>query len=159
MGIDEIDHLKLEIPLHVVSEANKREHWTKVSKRKSKQHMLVKLWLNTHSLHFDKSLAPFRIIIQRIAPRKLDDDNLAAALKTVRDAVCDWLVPGLAPGRADGHENIRWIKIGQKSGGKKHYAVEVEICAKTYEKPARFASLDEVYMYLAMHPEMLLEGF
>jgi hypothetical protein len=64
----------------------------------------------------------------RIAPRELDiHDNLPSAFKYVLDSICDFIVPGLKPGRADGRNEIASIEYFQRKGGNKQYGLEVEI--------------------------------
>lgn len=60
---------------------------------------------------FDK----FNVTLVRIAPRNLDFDNLYAAMKSIIDAVANVINPGLAPGRADGLDNISF-KCDQEHG-------------------------------------------
>jgi hypothetical protein len=60
------------------------------------------------------------ITLTRIAPRKLDTDNLVSACKGVRDGIADTL------GVDDGDERITW-KYAQRKGKPKQYAVEVEV--------------------------------
>lgn len=122
-----MDKLTLTIPVKTVSEANTKQHWGTVASRKKKQRQIVTLWLNTHGFGFDPN-GVFTVKVTRIAPRELDShDNLGAALKTVIDSVCEWLVPGLAAGRADSSSKILSITTAQRRGAKKTYEVEVEI--------------------------------
>ena len=60
------------------------------------------------------------VTLTRIAPRKLDCDNLRGALKAVRDGVADWL------GVDDGSERITW-KYAQERGKPKWHSVRVEV--------------------------------
>lgn len=47
-----------------------------------------------------------RVCLIALRNRELDDDNLASSYKHLRDAIADSLLPGLAPGAADGL--FRW---------------------------------------------------
>ncbi len=85
-----------------MSEYNTRDHWTVKARRIANQKWVVRSYL----LLFQKPAAVARVTLTRVAPRRLDDDNLRGALKAVRDAVADWLIPGLAPGRAD--DKLEW---------------------------------------------------
>lgn len=99
-------------PVRTQSEANAREHWSKRSKRAAE-----------HRQTAANAVGPlwrWRITLTRIAPRKLDDDNLARALKAVRDGVADAL------GLDDGDERLTW-RYAQRKGEPKQYAVEVRI--------------------------------
>lgn len=49
------------------------------------------------------------VLLTRWSPRKLDDDNLAGALKAVRDEVAAWL------GLDDGDERIVWRYFQEKN--------------------------------------------
>ena len=51
---------------------------------------------------------PCTVTLRRCGKRDLDDDNLTGALKYVRDAIAEYLIPGLAPGRADNDRRIAW---------------------------------------------------
>jgi hypothetical protein len=61
---------------------------------------------------------PWRVVITRVGPRVLDDDNRTASAKGVRDAVAAWL------GVDDGSESVRWEVRGEVARG---YAVRVQI--------------------------------
>lgn len=54
----------------------------------------------------------------------MDYDNYVPGLKCVRDTVCDWLLPGMAAGRADGDPRIEVIYKQQQA---KQYYVQIEI--------------------------------
>lgn len=64
---------------------------------------------------------PFRITLTRIAPRKLDDDNLRGGLKHVRDGVADAL-------KIDDRESpmLSW-DYAQERGRPKEYGLRIEI--------------------------------
>jgi hypothetical protein len=50
---------------------------------------------------------PWRVRLLRLGGREMDDDGLRASLKSVRDAVAQWLVGG-APGERDNDDRITW---------------------------------------------------
>lgn len=114
--------LTVTIPLKVESSSNLREHWTAKHRREKNLRQAVKLFLGPQI----KPPLPAIVELIRVAPRSLDEDNLAAAMKPAIDAVADWLIPGLAPGRADGHKDIK-IKLDQRKAGVKEYALEIKI--------------------------------
>ena len=58
------------------------------------------------------------ILLTRIAPRRLDSDNLQSALKHVRDAVATWL------GIDDGSDRLTW-EYSQERGVPHQYAVRM----------------------------------
>lgn len=103
------------IPMHLMSIANIKEHWAKRSDRNKKQCRVTRSELE--KIDFPKNLDFKRYDIQlvRVAPRKLDTDNLPFAMKHIRDCLADMIVPGLAPGRADDDARITWQYAQQKS--------------------------------------------
>lgn len=119
-----------ELPLRIESEANRQEHWSRKQPRKKMQGSLVPLALRL-APKFEGVLKHFnaggktRITFIRIAPRKLDDDNLPNAFKKCRDSVADLMKPGLAPGRADDDPRFEW-KYDQSPRGSE-YAMRVEL--------------------------------
>jgi hypothetical protein len=118
--------IQFEIPMTsglLKSEGNIAQHWTKKSKRHKQQQFLTKLYFAQYH-HLVK--LPVSIRMVRISPRTLDFDNLVYSLKWVRDALADSLISGLAPGRADGDDRIKW-NYGQEKGKPKEYALRIEI--------------------------------
>lgn len=119
-----IDGMKLGAAL------NARVHWTKRAARAKKERAVVAVAL----LHVevDKSVwhwffhgAPMpksmTCTLVRIAPRALDDDNLAGAFKSIRDEVAAFF------GVNDGPKGpIAW-RYEQRKGAPKQYAVEIRL--------------------------------
>lgn len=105
--------MRVNIPIKLESLANTRLHWRRMVALKKEQRLAVKL-----SFH-DVAIPPMPllVVITRIGPRRLDDDNLASACKYVRDAIA-----GLV-GIDDGSDQYTW-RCEQRSGS---YGVEVEI--------------------------------
>lgn len=62
----------------------------------------------------------------RIAPRKLDDDNLPVSMKWIRDEIANMLIPGKALGQADSDHGIKWT-YAQEKGKPKEYAVRIDV--------------------------------
>lgn len=115
--------LRVIVPIKTVSEANQRGHWAKKAGRVKAQRNAVELVLRTSPSSWARAVAvlgPVSVVLTRIAPRRLDDDNLASALKATRDQVAAWL------GVDDGDERVSW-KCEQRTGRPKEYAVEVSI--------------------------------
>lgn len=54
--------------------------------------------------------------------RPLDYDNLVHAFKNARDAIADFLIPGLAPGQADSTPGLSFQYQQEKS---KEYYIEI----------------------------------
>jgi hypothetical protein len=120
------------VPIRTVSELNRHEHWRHRQKRARAQHDAVTVAMcvycnHSRSCHFyrngGQSLLPMHIHLTRLAPRKLDTDNLAGALKHCRDAVAKFL------GVDDGDEaKVTW-SVGQEPA--KGYSVRVEFYRRT----------------------------
>lgn len=102
-------------PLRLYSTLNQREHWAKRAKRAKNE----RAW-GFEATRRWPALAPgarATVTITRIAPRKLDSDNLAGSAKSVRDGVADRLQVN------DGDERITWL-YGQEKGA---YAVRIVV--------------------------------
>lgn len=102
--------------LRTVSEMNQREHHMAKWRRNKQQQELVGWKLKSH----EPPKPPADVFLTRIAPRKLDSDNLAASFKHVRDAVARWL------GIDDGDPRVVW-HYDQTKGEPKEYAVVIEV--------------------------------
>jgi hypothetical protein len=111
-----------EIPIKTISELNCTEHWTKKSKRHKQQKFFTQLALKEE---VKKITLPCVIKIIRISPRVLDYDNLVSSQKWVVDSICDLLIPGLKPGRADGDKRIS-VLYDQEVGKLQAIRVEIE---------------------------------
>lgn len=122
--------------LRLVSEANAREFWADRARRVKEQRTAARSALSRATktspvgakrgqLRWDgwghlgnpESLV---VTITRIAPRRLDSDNLARSAKAIRDGVADWL------GIDDGDERIDW-RYAQRRGGMGEHAVEIRV--------------------------------
>lgn len=102
-----IDRLKLH------SKLNQRIHWAKRMKQARLERALAYAEVKRHAL-------PCVVQITRVAPRMLDDDNLAGSCKSVRDGIADRL------GIDDRDEAVEW-RYAQRKGTVREYAVEIEI--------------------------------
>ena len=108
-----------ELPLKIESVANLRENWRARSRRTR---------VHRAAAHYQLRVAgvrpPAGMLVQvqlvRIAPRPLDDDNLASGFKAVRDGVADWL------GRDDGSRDVRW-SYSQERGQPHAYSCRIEV--------------------------------
>lgn len=98
------------LPLRLVSLTNMREHW-RVRHRRSKMHRQACMAVPAVNV-------PCTVIITRLGPRMLDDDNLQGACKSVRDGIADRL------GVDDADPRISWLYAQEKS---KDYAVRIQI--------------------------------
>lgn len=97
--------MKFQIPMHTVSEANQREHWARKAERVAEQRGTIRLVCRTH---FGAPPAlPVVVCLTRVSPGTLDDDNLRASCKAVRDGIADYL------GTNDRNPGIDW-QYGQE---------------------------------------------
>lgn len=109
--------LAIRIPIRTVSEMNQREHWAKRHRRKKSQQRTVGLILNTCK----RIRPPCDVWLTRIAPRKMDTDNLASSFKHCQDQIAAWL------GIDDGDTSKVCWRYQQRKGEPKEYAVLIEI--------------------------------
>jgi hypothetical protein len=93
------------VPIHIISEANTREHWRKSHARHKAQKYGIRITLLANKV---PQRLPVIISMTRMSPRKLDSDNLQTAFKYVRDAIAEHFITGKAPGRADDDPRIEW---------------------------------------------------
>lgn len=107
--------VRFSVPLRLPSLTNVRWHWRKVANLKRRQKDHVFLALRCAQLPLPRP--PLTVTITRVGPRRLDDDNLAASCKYVRDAIA------AAVGVDDGSAQYTW-RYEQRVG---KYGVEVEI--------------------------------
>ena len=109
--------ISVTLPIKIVSEANLRQHWRKAGARKRLHRQTARLTLQQYArpMHEDVTIT---VTLTRVAPRKLDDDNLSSGFKAARDGVADWL------GIDDGSPRIRW-QYAQERGRAGEYAARV----------------------------------
>ena len=96
---------EIMVPIHTISEANKREHWRAGHARHKQQKYAVRLALLSHKL---PQKLPVVVTMTRQSPRTLDSDNLQTAMKNVRDAIAEHFITDKAPGRADDDPRFEW---------------------------------------------------
>ena len=117
----------IEMPMRLVSEANRRDHWAAKAKRVQQQR--TRAWAEVleakaklpkgHWLR--RNGAPMTITLIRIAPKGItDNDNLCSSFKAVRDGVAQAL------GIDDGSSSICWV-YRQEKGKPRKYALRVQI--------------------------------
>lgn len=116
--------ISIKINHKLSSESNLDTHWTKKKKRKDAIKFLVKCEL-LRSIQ-EKIQLPCKVSLTRISSRKLDDDNLQGAFKSVRDMCAAVIMDDFRLGRADNDPRITWI-YSQKKGLPKENAFEIEI--------------------------------
>lgn len=116
------------VPVRTVSEANRAssEHWRVRWARSTKQRATTTVALRAasgreifsggHCAWIDRT--PIHVHLVRLAPRKLDSDNLAGSQKHVRDAIAKFL------GVDDGDEARITFSYGQEKA--KWYGVRIQ---------------------------------
>jgi hypothetical protein len=111
--------MEVLLPIRTWSEPNQRVHWAKRARRTHRQREAARLMVRA-ALAPGPVAGPVVVTLTRIAARELDSDNLAGALKAVRDGVADAL------GMDDGDPRLEW-RYAQRKGKPSEYAVLVEI--------------------------------
>lgn len=132
--------------MRLVNETNAREHWAVRKKRaawqrgRAKVETIAVLRRNANVWTGLPDAARAEITIARIGPARLDDDNLAASGKHVRDGIADAL------GIDDGSPRLRWT-YEQRSEGRGVYAALVTIVVRDGDAcghtPTELASVKE----------------
>lgn len=107
------------------SSANTSLHWTEKMKWVKRQRDIMCIYYKKATYEYKPTL-PCTVKMIRIAPRSLDFVNLVYSFKHYQDELSDRLIPGLAWGRADGDERIKW-EFNQEKGNPKEYAIKIEI--------------------------------
>ena len=112
--------VRFELPLRLASVANLREHWASKAKRARAHRMaLAAAWRSAKARGATCTL-PALVRLTRVAPRALDDDNLQAAFKALRDQVAAEL------GVDDRSPLVVW-RYAQERGKPRQHAVWVEV--------------------------------
>ena len=101
------------IPMELPSLANTRGHWSKKARLVKSHRDLARLIVPWHP-------TPCTVTLTRIAPRALDDDNLVAAFKGIRDGIADKF------GIDDRDPRVVW-KYAQERGRPKERAIRVTV--------------------------------
>lgn len=118
------------VPIRTVSESNVRGHWAKKAGRVSGHREAAGLAVRAALHKLVPVPIPALVVLTRVAPRVLDDDNLRAALKACRDGVAD------AFGVDDRDPRVTYA-YDQRRGAAGVYAVEIAI------GPPRVASVSK----------------
>jgi hypothetical protein len=119
-------HISTFVPVETRSEANVREHWAERARRAKRQRDAAMVILrcvlakDAAGAEIKKPAGKLVVRLVRAGARRLDSDNLARALKAVRDGVADAL------GRDDGDPAIKWEYDQVANCGREH-GVQVTI--------------------------------
>jgi hypothetical protein len=116
-GASDQRDVMVTLPLRTVSESNTHKHWAGKARRTKALRKAAGLVV-VGMLRAEGLTPPCTVTLTRIAPRRLDDDNLRGALKAVRDGVADAL------GVDDRDPSVSW-DYAQARGAPKAYAVVV----------------------------------
>ena len=108
-------------PIRLESEANRRDHWGPKMERTREQRTIAAAVLS-HIPDGWRPALPCVVLVTRIAPRALDDDNLVRSCKACRDQVAKWL------GIDDRDRRVVW-HYRQERAGIGEFGVRVELKA------------------------------
>ncbi|MGI9117209.1 MAG: hypothetical protein ACR2JV_06205 [Gaiellales bacterium] len=118
---DDAPTARCVLPIRLHSEPNERQHWSARARRTRGQVAVARAKLADalRRVLLPHPVGSVAVRITRVAPRRLDADNLAASAKHVQDGAA------LALGIDDGDARVRWT-YAQRSGGPSVYAVEID---------------------------------
>ncbi len=116
--------MTITVPIHTVSEMNVREHWRVRNKRHQSHRMAVdaEILLALANKRTIPVEPPLLVTLTRIGKRILDDDNLQASFKHIRDCVAEWV------GFDDGDVKRLRFKYRQEKG--KDYSIRIDITSR-----------------------------
>jgi len=100
-----------------LSSANVLGHWSKRYALNKKLSAQVRAQCND----IKKIELPCTIILTRESPKLMDYDNYVFACKHLVDVIADMIIPGLAPGRADGDKRLKFQYEQVKRKGKQYF--------------------------------------
>lgn len=112
--------ITIAIPgLRLKNVANAREHWSARKRRvKAERAQVLMAWILFGSPVVSP---PARVLITRIAPRRMDSDGATIAAKSIRDELARCVF-----GVDDRDERIVWTVV-QRRGAPREYGVTIEI--------------------------------
>ena len=110
------------VPVKTVSPVNGRkgEHWASKARRAKSERLAFSL---ASAANIDKAsmVFPMVVLLTRLSPMQLDDDNLRGAIKNGRDGIAEWL------GVDDGDtERVRY-QYEQEKCARGEYGVRVTV--------------------------------
>jgi hypothetical protein len=114
----------LQFPHRLRSQVHSQSrHWRTVATQRKKERTLARTVLEAHLLGLASPVSA-TITLTRIAPKRLDDDNLQTVFKSLRDGVADWLEID------DGSPQLTWC-YAQAKGQPREYAVRIGLDVST----------------------------
>lgn len=122
--------IRFRFPCKTVSPLNKRHHFAKRAARVRDERAAILVYLARHRA----PALPLVVKFTRVAPRRLDSDNLTGAFKAMRDELCSWL------GTDDRTDLVSWEFV-QERGVPRENTVEVEIRPRPANYPTLLAVL------------------
>jgi len=109
IALERVPLVVTSTPLVLPSRANERGHSMAKAKRNAAHRLVGKTLGRRCSRDWTLHELSLVVLLTRIAPRELDDDNAATALKSVRDGVAEAL------GVDDRDERVVWL-VDQRQG-------------------------------------------
>ena len=103
------------LPIRTRSAPNLREHWAVRARRTRDERAVVAFLMANVRLVVG---TPHAVLMTRLGPRRMDDDNATAGCKAVRDEIANLL------GIDDGDKRVTWDVQQEKA---KDYALRVEV--------------------------------
>lgn len=120
---------RLQFPMRTERGQNAREHWRDRHRRVADEKLATSWSLFGAFGHVNPWPLPLVVTLTRGAPSNgLDDDNLCASLKTVRDAVASWLDVD------DKHRDVVRYRYAQERA-KREWFVRIEFAPMPQEAP------------------------
>lgn len=111
------------LPITLRSYANLAEHWRRKVKRKNEHNNTIDWQFFLDPLDID---VPCKITLIRVAPRKIDYDNLVYSFKNILDKIGKMLMPEKKIGHADGSGLIE-VEYLQQKGAVREYKVIINM--------------------------------
>lgn len=110
--------LVFEVPVDVIG-PNAREHRLETARRVKQERQAALLTAKAFYVRPMRAEEIAKVTMTRLGPRRMDDDNLAAAMKAVRDGIADAL------GVDDGDPRIMWVPRQLTARSRRGVKVEI----------------------------------
>lgn len=129
-----VEAIVIFLPIKVKS-PNIKEHWAVRMRRTKEQRWLTKTKVESDLKAMPKTAEwvlgdkhRLEVTLKRAGVRFMDEDNLEAALKPIRDGVADALFPNVKQANRDNHSGIQW-SYGQEKAKKRDVGIYIIIKA------------------------------